>query len=599
MSLLKEYLYYILTEAEVVPDAAKGLFPGKFGLYYRDAQLTQYAGKVVNGKWVPAKAISPTEPRATPSTEEEPTTSRNVQPDIESDPTQITPVAGEEPEKTSQEEIPTEPKSSKSDETVVNKPPRAVEVMGDIFTESREITRGDTIMYVRHIFDKETNDIVDVSTPEGRFRAVAILDAHIQTLDSNIKSKANRMNQRISKTERQQLRKWIGNVGEVCGLRDLLASDLETYLYADSFPKNDIAIVFTYDGGEEVDVRQSIVVGVSTKTSTGTKSGRKESSSLPFVMESVEGKTIQVQLPTGQTEDFDADDAATALYAVHNLLFVSCTRGFIVRGTNPNFKEERTFNVKDSDLPKFDRASLQIAIDQQKAAAARLESGGQKQFVEARKLMPSDVDTTFDKESSAYKRIVNKVVRNMQKGKTPEAIAQAEKLVDNYVSKLRQEVLQGSIDIKGRGYRLSDVNTFLKNGVAELLQSTNSPFIFQSDLMTVSFDSTVGYIGMTIVPSEVMKTRMEERYGKFEELSVIEQLDLSGWEINTRGMGLSSAKGGYLGPLPRVSPQMELLKKEKDEKGVSDFLTAPQFKQFVEELHRREKLRKLEEYLWR
>lgn len=36
--------------------ALKGLFAGAFGKYYRDAELTIYAGKMVKGKWVPASA---------------------------------------------------------------------------------------------------------------------------------------------------------------------------------------------------------------------------------------------------------------------------------------------------------------------------------------------------------------------------------------------------------------------------------------------------------------------------------------------------------------------------------------------------------------
>lgn len=599
MSLLKEYLSYIIPEKrtpKVVPPEAKDLFPGIFGKYYADPELTQYMGKVVGTEWIPAKGAVTKSPRPRKSPEApEQTPSVEKPSELPSDDmTTGTPdTTGTSEKPTPDLELPqAQPEKSKSDELVFSRQPRSVEVMGNVFSEAMDVTRGESIISVRQIINPETNEIVDVSDPEQLPLAVQILDTHIASLNEEIKAKTKRLNEKISKTERQQLRKWLGNIGEVCGLRDLLNSGAEAYLYSDSYPKNDIAIIVHYDGKEtDTEVRPCIVVGVSTKTSTSKKTGRKESSSLPFVMESLEDKTIQVQLSNGQTEEFFADDAAVALYAVHNHLFASVTRKFIRRGTK--FKEEREFVVSDDNLTKFDKNDLERAMKEQRAAADRGESGGQKMFAEARKLMPSDVDTAFDKNGKPYNRIVNKVLRSMGEQKTPENIAKAQRLVDSYVDKVRQEVLQGSIDVKGRGYRLIDTNNFLKSNVANLLETTNSEFIFQSDLMTVSFDSRIGYEGMTIVPGEVMKQRMTERYGEIGKLSATEQLDLSGWEVNTRGLGLSSKAGGYLGPLPRVSPPMEVLNKE------TDYLTAPNYLQFITEWYRRKTLKQLEEYLWR
>ena len=57
MSLLREFLYYILEAAPKKPSPVPaGLFAGKFGNYYKDQALTQYAGKVSGGKWIPAAA---------------------------------------------------------------------------------------------------------------------------------------------------------------------------------------------------------------------------------------------------------------------------------------------------------------------------------------------------------------------------------------------------------------------------------------------------------------------------------------------------------------------------------------------------------------
>jgi hypothetical protein len=594
MNLLREYLSYIVSEKRAstyVPPEAEGLFPGPFGMYYKDATKTQYMGKVVNQQWVPAKGAPVSSPKLT-AQEEEPTTSQSTTPEEEpSTDTNTLEQPPEEPTDTTDVEVPspiaTVPKSDTID---LATEPRAAEVMGNLFSESREIERGGEKTSVRFIVNPETNEPLDITDEQQRTIAIQLLDEHIASLTDQIKAKVKRVNQKISRTERQQLRKWLGNVGELFGLRKMLDTGVEAYLYADSNPKNDIAVVFDYGEDEnDKDIRKCMLTGVSTKTSTGTKVGRKESNSLPFIMESVEGKTIQIPGKDGQMEDVYAEDAAVALYAIFNQVYVSSTRGFIVRGTK--FKEERAFNVRQNDLFKFDEETLKLAMKQQSEAADKGESGGQKKFVEARKLLPTDIEFAFDKNSKAYTRIVNRVVRNMGEGKTPESIEKAQRLVNHFVDKLRAEVMQKSIDEKG--YRLSDTNDFLTQNVVELLQSTNSEFMFQSDLMTVSFDDVTGFSNLTIVPGEVMRQRAQEKFGDIKNMDPMQQLiNLGNWEINTRGMGLSSSGGGYLGPLPRVSPSMNILQP-------TDYLTLDDYLKFLKELHRRRALKQLEEYLWR
>jgi hypothetical protein len=98
---------------------------------------------------------------------------------------------------------------------------------------------------------------------------------------------------------------------------------------------------------------------------------------------------------------------------------------------------------------------------------------------------------------------------------------------------------------------------------------------------------------MTIVPGEVMKQRAVDKFGDISQMSVEDQLiNLGNWEINTRGLGLSSSAGGYLGPLPRVSPPMDTL-------STDDYLAPDKYMAFLAELYRRRKLKQLEEYLWR
>ncbi len=374
----------------------------------------------------------------------------------------------------------------------------------------------------------------------------------------------------ISKSEQQQLRKWLGNMGEICGLRDLLDAGGVAYLYADSHPKNDIAVVFNYESG--TDIREIMVVGVSTKSSAGSKGGRKESSSLPFVIESVEGKTIKL----GDDEVY-AEDAAVALYSIHKLIYSSTTRGFVKRGTN--YQEERAFVVSDEAIAagKFDVNKLREAQAEQQAAAQRKDAGGQKKFVESRILSIADVDAAFDKSSRAYGRIVAKVMRSMGVSKDDnEGIMKASRTVDFYVDRIKQGIIQST---ETNPYRLSNTNDMLTDEVVSMLEQTDSNFSFESDLMTASFDSATGYRGTEIVPSEVMNQRAIEKYGDISKMSKREQLlTLANWTFNTRGLGLSSSAGGYIDVLARVSPPMDLVQD-------GDRLTIEKYLEYLRMLH--------------
>lgn len=545
--LLKEYLSYIQEEGpgEPLPDDIETLHHKGYGRYYYDPQFKQYAGRVSNKQWYPAKKAAPTSAK-TKAAPRDATQQTPAAPTVTAQPDKIAKVAP-------------------STET------RSVEVMGGLFNKVTTITRGNQSIDVRMVTNPQTNETYDVSDPKQRAVAVEVLDAHIAQLNIKAKAIAKRLSQKnVSSSERQQLRKWLGNMGEVCGLRDILHAGGEAYLYADSHPKNDIAVVFNYES--EADIRQIMVVGVSTKSSAGSQGGRKESSSLPFVVESVEGKTITL----GDDEVY-AEEAAVALYAIHKLIYSSTTRGYVKRGTNYN--EERMFVVSEKAIEagKFDVDRLREAQAEQQAAAQRKEPGGQKKFVESRILSMEDIDSTFDKSSRAYGRIVAKVMKSMGVSKDDnEGIMKATRIVDFYVDKIRQGVSQAT---ETNPYRLSNTNDMLTDEVVSMLEQTDSNFSFESDLMTATFDAATGYRGIEIVPSEVMNQRARDKYGDISKMSKREQLlTLANWTFNTRGLGLSSKAGGYIDILARVSPPLEVLQD-------GDKLTPEKYLEYLRLLH--------------
>lgn len=414
----------------------------------------------------------------------------------------------------------------------------ASQVFGSILSDkSVTITRGKISAKVRQVVDPTTGEGIDTRTPEGRRRALKVIDTQLQKLEKPTKDACTRLIQRGTSGQKQRIKKWLGNVGELHTLREMLAADVEAYLLPDSYPKNDL-VVFTED--KERGLR---VTEISVKSSTGEEVGKLGSNARVPLHSAVEGKTI-----TLNGKEYSAEDAVDAAMLVYSQLIRFGTEGHVVG-------EKREIVVKNEKRKNFDKDLIDKAIELSKTG----QKSAQELLLRARKITASDIDN-FEQSS-----LLGKDISTEQR-----------ELITFYLNQIREQVT------KNKDFRLGSIREIFTQQITDILQDTDSSLAFESDLVAVKFSSEAGYEGIKITPSEIMQERIKQELGvtDISQLSIGDQLKkLGNWRLGTRGLNTHHPKTrdpmyGYAGAIINLAPPTKFLKPE-------DKLSPKQFVSFI------------------
>lgn len=450
-------------------------------------------------------------------------------------------------------------------------PIRANDIMEDIFSGSTIIELGpDKVKTgVRNIIDPTTKKPIDVTTPKGRTRAVAILNDRLEKFRANgkIDEVCTALADSSTPTgERTALRKWLGNLGELGGLRDMLAAGNEAYLYSDSNPKNDIVALIDCNDGEE-NTRDIRLAAISTKSTSGKAVGRIDASALVYIMDSVAGKMIPMQ-GRKQQKNFKAENVAQCLFGMQKRIYSSTTRGDVVRG-NRFGGSERKIEVSSDRKQYYDPEMLAKAERENREAKTPKDPGGQRSLMAARKIKTEEVLELFSNEENPTYKQLHKDMTKIMDGNADGA----KMLIGLMRSRLERRV-QNSQD-----FRLTDFDEWMTDEIANLIDSKHqdtgepSELLFQSDMMISTFDAKKGYVGCAMVNGDTMTERVREKYGEMKDMSTKDKLkNILGWKNNPRGMGLETAEGGYIDPQQRAVPPLKMLKKT-DFKAMKQYTT--------------------------
>lgn len=488
-----------ITPKPTTGDEAEGMPSGLYnrgGKYYDKPRGGTYYGRVEGEKFIP-KETDPEIAGSKPA-QAEPQTKSSQEPAV------------------SEPSVPLSKYTSKEDSWSSN------QVFGSIFSQSSStITRGNQTIQVRTVLDPDTGENLDTSTPENRQRCLQIIDARLKQLEAPVKQAAKRLTQRGTDTQLQRIKKWMGNVGELYTLRELLATDTEAYLLPDSYPKNDIAVLV-----EDVE-RGLRITEISVKSSTGEKVGALGSNARVPLHSAVEGKEIEID-----GKSYDAKNAIDASMFVYSQLMRFATEGHITG-------EQREIVIKPEKMSKFDKELATQSIGLSKEGS----KGAQDVFVKARKLTQDDIKE-FE-NSSLYAGLK----------KTPEHA----ELIDYYLNVIKQQIKENP------DYRLSNTKELLTAQIAQILEKTDSPLVFESDLVSVRFSEQNGFDGISITPAEIMRQRASEKYGDIATMSVLDQMKkLGNWRLSTRGLNTHDSKTrapkmGYFGAIINFAPPTDLL----------------------------------------
>jgi hypothetical protein len=173
----------------------------------------------------------------------------------------------DQPQATAKAEKSAEPTGGKKKGSKSKISPEEADALKRDFSHKAEATEGLTHAEykklpngteVRQMVD-ESGNIVDVSTPDGRKKAVEILDKRLQSINEKTQTAIRNFD-----TGLVQVQKWLGEVGEITALKQILEQDVEAYLLTDSERKNDIA--FVKSNGEDAELSTGFI---SVKTTKG------------------------------------------------------------------------------------------------------------------------------------------------------------------------------------------------------------------------------------------------------------------------------------------------------------------------------------------
>jgi ribosomal protein L27 len=392
-----------------------------------------------------------------------------------------------------------------------------------LFTSSPQtIIRNGQNIEVRQVIDPKTNQPIDTDTDEGRARAVEVINTRLEQIDSEIKTAATLLGKKgkrgPAKDERQRIFKWLGNVGELAAMRELLMAGAETYLLPDSAVKNDMLVI---RGDKE---RGLTMMEVSVKSSTGTAFGKLGANARSQLHSGVEGKEVQRGDPPAPYKASDAIDAELTTYTQF-MRFMS--EGHIRQGNVQNVNDEN----------KFDQTMIaQFRADNNDVIS-------QDEFMQARKLTSADIEAF--KSSPLYEKLQN----------NPKISQEIKTLMEQTLERLTSMVNEG------KDVRLSAMKEFLTDGLADIYEETNSVVSFESDLVGATFSGKNGLEGVTITPSGCMKQRAEDEYGDIAKMNPREQFKVLGnLRLGTRGLGRKKEdSGGYLGAIVNFAPPINLI----------------------------------------
>jgi hypothetical protein len=443
-------------------------------------------------------------------------------------------------------------------------------IVDGIFSDASVISIAGTPTAVRQIIDEKGN-VIDVSTHSGRTRAVKILNARINQFEGSggqIERACELLGQKsLPEKISTPLRKWLGNLGELCGLRDMLAAGIESHLLSDSNPKNDIVSLIDCGGkGNRSDIK---LVGISTKSHRGKKLGRPDASALSYIRDTVRGKPVTLRYGTGGKTGrvFQSEDIVTSLFTMQKVIHRALTKDTVIKRG-----EENTI-VKPTD---FDGNWDEDLFAQ--AVKAPPRGGGQRILMSARKITPDDVQNLFrNKDNPVYKQLLSDMTKFM--GEESVAIA----LIDTLSYRLIETIEAH----KGEHFSLADFNEWFTDEIVNIIDKyhpeTNKPssLVFQSDMMLATFDAKKGYLGMRLVAGEDMTTAVNRRYPDYSEMNTREKLkQVLGWVVNPRaiipkaGGKKGSARGrGHVDPQQRAVAPLKLLDKS-DFKSIEKFVEA-------------------------
>ena len=315
---------------------------------------------------------------------------------------------------------------------------------------------------VRDILDESGNPI-EVNNSEGRKKAAEVIRTRLNGLESKIKEAIDNFGETV------EVKKWLGEVGEMSALAQILEQDVEAYLLTDSERKNDI--VFVKPNGEEGALDTGFLsVKTTLKGEQVNKLGANCKADLEKLSEGA--KPIFESTVNGKTFNLKPTNVLGSVIDIKSGLFAK----FSIRDGVEKTKEGKLTKV---NAEKHPNVSSEDTIDIDGVTYFKDQSS----YLKNTSVSEEEINEFFDKEADKFLTNLSKP----KKGETnqitdaDEGTQTKEYLREMFLADFKRK------QAEGKPYSLYDMHETMYHVIGKTASESEMPIEATTDTMAIEF----------------------------------------------------------------------------------------------------------------
>jgi hypothetical protein len=315
---------------------------------------------------------------------------------------------------------------------------------------------------VRDILDESGNPI-EVNNSEGRKKSAEIIRTRLNGLESKIKEAIENFGETV------EVKKWLGEVGEMSALAQILEQDVEAYLLTDSERKNDI--VFVKSNGEEGALDTGFL---SVKTTLEGEQVNKLGANCKADLEKLSEGANPVFESTinGKTFNLKPTNVLGSIIDIKSGFFAK----FSIRDGVEKTKEGKLTKVNPERHPNV---SSENTIDINGVTYFKDQSS----YLKNTSVNEEEINEFFDKEA-------DKFLTNLSKPKKGETNQITDADESNQTKEYLKEMFLSDFKRKqteGKSYSLYDMHETMYHVIGKTASESEMPIEATTDTMAIEF----------------------------------------------------------------------------------------------------------------
>lgn len=411
---------------------------------------------------------------------------------------------------------------------------------------------------VRQVVD-EAGQPIDVSTPEGVKKAHKVLTQRLEKFRPQITlaarlldddAKLNAFKTKHPDVKKEHLQKWVGEVGEMKALQELLGTGVQAHMLTASAPKNDIV---AFIGDQQRGLKMAFYSVKSTKQGEEPNQlGANVRKDINGYLSDTENQDIPVKIGD-QEYGVNAIDYVNMTMDIKSHFFKELSRGHVGRD--------------GVDINGIDPSKLMPSYKDEvvKLGGKRVGFLKQGDFLKNRKVTDEDVKAILDNPN-----VDQAMIKEYQRLHLP---------IKNYEG--TKQLLRTQItNMMGKGdVSLAHLATWLENNTAEAMEKTGANAQPASDLIAFHMNTKSGFddSSIGIITAEAAKQEYEKKYGDLTKLTGMDKVKkVVGLSQRSRGVGDVKTGKGYIDPIDNGTPTVNLIHREV---GIPDYVKSVQTSQ--------------------